>query len=120
MKFFADTFKLYAYKNRDRCDLSIKVNDVTALTFKLTHDEIRRLFEEYSVHDPANNQYGVQFTSKSGQHWFVMDKRHFQVIRITIGNQGVDFNFRVSYNNWNLLKLTYEQQMSNPMPWDEK
>lgn len=120
MKLFTETFKLYAYKNRDRCDLSIKVNDVLVLTFKLTHEEIKLMFDEYEVNDPVNNRYGVEFTSKAGQYWFVMDKKKFQSVRITIGNHGVDFNFRVSYTNWNLLKLDYEQQMSNPMPWDDK
>jgi hypothetical protein len=118
MKLFTDTFKLYAYKNRDRCDLSIRLNDSMVMTFKLTHEELKKIITEYTVNDPVNNRNGVQFISQAGQYWFVMDKRHFQAVRITIGNHGVDFNFRVSYTDWNQLKAEYENQMNNIMPWD--
>jgi hypothetical protein len=118
MKLFTDTFKLYAYKNRDRCDLSIRLNDSMVMTFKLTHEEFRKIITEYTTNDPANDRYGVQFTSQAGQFWFVMNKQHFQAVRITIGNHGVDFNFRINYTDWDLLKVEYENQMSNIMPWD--
>lgn len=118
MKLFNTTFKLYAYKNKDRCDLSIKVNEGLVVTYKLTHDEIKQFFNEYDIIEPDSNKYGVQLRSKAGQHWFVMLKRHFGAVRITVGNNGVDFNFRVDIDEWELLKATYEQQMSTPQAWD--
>lgn len=118
MKLFNTTFKLYAYKNKDRCDLSIKVNEGLVVTYKLTHDEIKQFFNEYDIIEPSTNEYGVQLTSQAGQHWFVMLKRHFSAVRITVGNNGVDFNFRVDIDEWELLKATYEQQMSTPQAWD--
>lgn len=120
MKLFTEVFKLYAYKNKDRCDLSIKVNDAFVLTFRLTHNELRRILTEYAINDPANDQYGVQFSSQAGQYWFVMEKKHFQAVRISIGSHGVDYNFRVNYTNWESLKQDYDFQMSNAMPWDDK
>lgn len=120
MKLFTETFKLYAYKQYDKCDLSIRVSDQFVMTFKLTHSEIKKLFYEYNIIEPENDRYGIQFRSNNGQHWFVMDKKHFQAVRITVGSNGVDYNFRVSYNEWNSLIEEYNKQMSSPQAWDEK
>jgi hypothetical protein len=117
-KEFSETFKLYAYKNKDRCDLSIKVNEGLVMTYKLTHDEIKQFFNEYDIIDSAKDKYGVQLTSKAGQYWFVMLKRHFNAVRITVGNNGVDFNFRVDIQDWQNLIKTYDFQMSTAQPWD--
>lgn len=117
-KEFTDTFKLYAYKNKDKCDLSIRVNEGMVMTYKLTHDELKQFFNEYDVIDPANDKYGVQLTSKAGQYWFVMMKRHFNAVRITVSNNGVDFNHRVDIDDWLDLIRTYNIQMSTPQAWD--
>lgn len=117
-KEFTETFKLYAYKNKDRCDLSIKVNEGLVMTYKLTHDEIKQFFNEYDIIDDTKNKYGVQLTSKAGQYWFVMKKRHFNAVRITVGNNGTDFNFRVDIDDWKGLIKTYDHQMSSPQAWD--
>lgn len=117
-KEFTTTFKLYAYKNKDRCDLSIRVNEGLVMTYKLTHAEIKQFFDEYDVIDNARDRYGVQLTSQAGQYWFVMHKKHFNAVRITVGNNGVDFNFRVDIDDWNGLIKTYDHQMSTPQAWD--
>lgn len=117
-KEFTDTFKLYAYKNKDRCDLSIRVNEGMAMTYKLTHDELKQFFDEYDIIDPDNDKYGVHLTSKAGQYWFVMKKRHFNAVRITVSNNGVDFNHRVDIDDWLDLIRTYNIQMSTPQAWD--
>jgi len=119
-KDFTETFKLYAYKNKDKCDLSIRVNESLVMTYKLTHDEIKQFFNEYDIIDPVNDKYGVQLTSKAGQYWFVMKKHHFNAVRITVSNQGADFNFRVDIDEWLDLIRTYDQQMSTLQPWDNK
>lgn len=110
MKPFSDTFKLYSYKNKDRCDLSIRVHDELVLTFKLTHEEFKSLLNA--------TPEGIQLDSRAGNFWFVLKKNSINAVRITVAIAGVDFNFRISYTDWDLLKLTYEQQMSNTMPWD--
>lgn len=120
MKLFNTTFKLYAYKNKDCCDLSIKVNEGLVMTYKLTHDEIKQFFNEYDIIEPSTNKYGVQLTSKAGQYWFVMLKRHFNAVRITVSNNGVDFNHRVEIDEWQELIRTYNVQMSLPQLWDNK
>lgn len=117
-KEFTTIFKLYAYKNKDRCDLSIKVNEGLVMTYKLTHDEIKQFFNEYDIIDDTKNKYGVQLTSKAGQYWFVMHKKHFNAVRITVGNNGADFNFRVDIDDWKDLIKTYDHQMSTPQAWD--
>lgn len=119
-KEFTETFKLYAYKNKDRCDLSIQVNEGLVMTYKLTHDEIKQFFNGYDIIDSANDKYGVQLSSKAGQYWFVMKKRHFNAVRITVGSNGVDFNFRVDIDVWLDLIRTYNIQMSTPQAWDDK
>lgn len=119
-KEFTETFKLYAYKNKDRCDLSIRVNEGLVMTYKLTHDEIKQFFNGYDIIDSANDKYGVQLSSKAGQYWFVMKKRHFNAVRITVGSNGVDFNFRVDIDVWLDLIRTYNIQMSTPQAWDDK
>jgi len=119
-KEFTETFKLYAYKNKDRCDLSIKVNEHFVMTYKLTHDEIKQFFNEYDIIEPSTDKYGVQLTTQAGQYWFVMLKKHFNAVRITVSNQGADFNFRVGIDEWLDLIRTYNVQMSLPQPWDDK
>ena len=119
-KEFSETFKLYAYKNKDKCDLSIRVNEGLVITYKLTHDELKRFFNEYDIIDEANDKYGVQLRSKAGQFWFVMMKRHFNAVRITVENNNVDFNFRMDIDEWKDLIRTYDQQMTTPQPWDDK
>lgn len=120
MELFSKTFKLYAYKNANRCDLSIRVSDGLVMTYKLTHDELKTFFNEYDIIDPANDKYGVQLTSKAGQYWFVMKKRHFNAVRITIGSNGIDFNFRVDIDEWLDLIEIYNVQMTTPQEWDNK
>jgi hypothetical protein len=120
MRLFNTTFKLYAYKNKDRCDLSIKVNESLVMTYKLTHDEIKQFFNEYDIIEPITNKYGVQLTSNAGQYWFVMLKKHFDAVRITVSNNGADFNHRVEIADWLALIQTYNYQMSNPQEWDNK
>ena len=119
-KEFTETFKLYAYKNKDKCDLSIKVNEHLVMTYKLTHDEIKQFFNEYDIIEPGTNKYGVQLTSKAGQYWFVMKKKHFNAVRITVGSNGVDFNFRVDIIEWLDLINVYNVQMTTPQAWDDK
>ena len=119
-KEFTETFKLYAYKNKDRCDLSIRVNEGLVMTYKLTHDELKQFFDGYNIIDPVNDKYGVQLTSNAGQYWFVMKKRHFNAVRITVGSNGVDFNFRVDINEWLDLINAYNVQMTTPQAWDDK
>ena len=119
-KEFTETFKLYAYKNKDKCDLSIRVNEGLVMTYKLTHDEIKQFFNEYDIIDPKNDKYGVQLTSQAGQYWFVMLKRHFNAVRITVSNNGVDFNHRVDIDDWQNLIREYDRQMSTPQEWDNK
>jgi hypothetical protein len=119
-KEFSTPFKLYAYKNKDKCDLSIRVNRNLVITYKLTHTELKQFIDEYDIIDPENNKYGVQLTSQAGQFWFVMKKRHFNAVRITVGNNGVDFNFRVDIDDWLDLIKTYNMQMSTPQAWDDK
>lgn len=120
MKKFSEIFKLYAYKNKDRCDISILVSETLVMTFRLTHDEIKRLFNEYEYIDPTTHDHGVRFKSQSGTHWFAMNKRHLKAIRITIGHHGADFNFRVSYDDWQQLITEYNTQMTTPQEWDNK
>jgi len=120
MRLFNTTFKLYAYKNKDRCDLSIKVNESLVMTYKLTHDEIKQFFNEYDIIEPITNKYGVQLTSNAGQYWFVMLKRYFNAVRITVSNNGVDFNHRIDINEWKELIKIYDHQMSTPQEWDNK
>lgn len=117
-KEFTTTFKLYAYKNRDRCDLSIRVNEGLVMTYKLTHSELKQFFDEYDIIAPAEDRYGVQLTSQAGQYWFVMKKRHFNAVRITVSNNGVDFNHRVDIEDWEDLIKEYSRQMSTPQAWD--
>ncbi len=117
-KEFTTTFKLYAYKNKDRCDLSIRVNDGLVMTYKLTHGELKQFFDEYDIIDSVADRYGVQLTSQAGQYWFVMLKKHFNAVRITVSNNGVDFNHRVDIDEWLDLIRTYNIQMSTPQAWD--
>jgi hypothetical protein len=119
-KEFTETFKLYAYKNKDRCDLSIRVNEGLVMTYKLTHNELKQFFDEYDIIDLANDKYGIQLTSKAGQYWFVMKKKHFNAVRITVGSNGVDFNFRVDIIEWLDLINVYNVQMTTPQAWDDK
>lgn len=109
MQLFSEVFKLYSYKNKDRCDLSIKVNNELVLTFKLTHDELSKILSGEA-----------EFNSSTGSFWYVTKKKKFECFRITVHAAGVDFNFRVSYNDFEKLGNDYKTQMSNPMPWDNK
>jgi hypothetical protein len=84
------------------------------ITFKLTHDEFTTLLEKSSLPE------GIGLQTAAGNYWYVTRKKSIDGVRITAAIAGVDFNFRISYTDWDLLKVTYEQQMSNPMPWDHK
>ena len=117
-KEFNQTFKLYAYKNKDKCDLSIRVSDSLVMTYKLTHTELKQFFDEYDIIDSVNDRYGVQLQSKAGPWWFVMLKRHFNAVRITVNTAGADFNFRVDIDDWLALINEYHKQMSTPQAWD--
>ena len=120
MTLFTSTFKLYAYKQYDRCDLSIMVNEYLVLTFRLTHSELTMLLNDYTQKNLAENKFGAELKSLAGQNWFVMYKGNLNIVRLTVGANGVDYNFRVPHSEWELLKLTYEQQMLHPMEWDSK
>lgn len=110
MKIFSDIFKLYAYKNRDKCDLSIRLTDQTVLTFKLTHSEFKKILNSRI----SSNE----FSTDQGQYWFICNKNKFECIRITVSFAGLDFNFRVNYNDFDELQKEYARQMSSPQYWD--
>lgn len=120
MKLFSDTFRLYAYKSSDRCDISIRSSDTMVYTFRLTHSEIQKIFAEYNRKIINENVYGVHIDSRSGPHWFVMNKEHFGAVRITVSVQGFDLNFRVDPMDWQNLITEYHRQMSTIQPWDNK
>lgn len=116
MDFFPRKFKLYTYKQHDRCDLSIRVNECFVTTFRLTRSELESIFSDYATRDSESNRYGVQFTSQAGQHWFVMNKRNRECVRVTVGNKGVDYNFRISYSDWDWLIQEYDRQKNSSGP----
>ena len=120
MTLFTSTFKLYAYKQYDRCDLSIMVNEHLVLTFRLTHAELTMLLNDYTQKNLAENKFGAEMKSSAGQNWFVMYKGNLNIVRLTVGANGVDYNFRIHHNDWLQLKTTYQQQMSQPQEWDSK
>lgn len=114
MKRFDQTFKLYAYKNKDRCDLSVRVHDTLVMTFKLTHSEFKHLL------DNAETPEGVELNSAAHNFWYVLKKRSVNAVRITVAVAGVDFNFRIAYNDWDQLKKDYDVQMTTEQAWDNK
>jgi len=110
MKTFDDTFKLYAYKDLDRCDLSIRSSDNLVFTFRLTHSELKNMLN----HDQA------EFHTMTGLYFFYLHKKKINTIRLTVGVNGIDLNFRISVDDWQWLKDEYMRQLTNIMPWDDK
>lgn len=113
MKPFNEYFKLYAYKNYDINDLSIRVNDNFVLTYRLTHDEIKQMFEG------AHTKEGINLHLKCGVKMYVVIKRNISAVRITINTQGGNLNFRHTIEDFGKLIADYKFQMENRVKWDD-
>ena len=113
MKLFDEHFKLYAYKKYDINDLSLRVNDNFVLTYRLTHDEMKQMFEG------ANTKEGVNLHLKCGIKMYVVIKRNISAVRFTINTHGGNFNLRYTIEEFEKLINDYNFQMANPVKWDD-
>jgi hypothetical protein len=113
MKPFNEYFKLYAYKKYDINDLSFRVNDNFVLTYRLTHDEIKQMF------DGANTKDGINLQLKCGVKMYVVIKRNISAVRFTINTHGGNFNLRFTIEDFEKLISDYNFQMENRVKWDD-
>ena len=113
MKFFNEYFKLYAYKKYDINDLSLRVNDNFVLTYRLTHDEIKQMFEG------AYTREGINLHLKCGVKLYVVIKRNISAVRFTINTHGGNINLRFAIDEFEKLITDYNFQMENRVKWDD-
>lgn len=112
MKPFDQSFKLYAYKKYDICDISLRVNDNFVLTYRLTHDEIKQIFEG------AYTKPGINIKLSCGIKWYCVVKRNINGVRFTINTHGGNFNLRYPIEDFESLISDYNFQMLNTVEWD--
>lgn len=112
MQTFYEEFKLYAYKNYDINDLSLRVNNNFVLTYRFTHDEIKQMFAG------ANTKEGINLHLKCGIKMYVVIKYNISAVRFTINTHGGNFNLRFSLDSFAKLIADYDFQMGNAVKWD--
>lgn len=112
MKPFNSPFKLYAYKNYDICDLSLRVSDNFVLTYRLTHEELKQIFEG------AYTKPGINIKLSCGIKWYCVVKRNIDGVRFTINTHGGNINLRFEIKDFENLINDYHHQMSTPVEWD--
>jgi hypothetical protein len=112
MKLFTQTFKLYAYKNYDICDLTLRVTDTFAITYRLTHEELQQIFTG------AYDKPGVNVRLASGGKFYVVVKNSIDGVRFTITTHAGNFNLRYTIPDFESLIADYNNQMSMPVEWD--
>lgn len=113
MKEFGNNFKLYAYKKYDICDLSLKVTGNFVLTYRLTHDELKQIFQG------SFEKEGINVRLNSGTKLYAVIKKNISALRLTINTHGGNFNLRYSVESFTNLISDYERQMNNPVDWDD-
>jgi len=113
MKPFNETFKLYAYKKYDICDLTLRVTDTFALTYRLTHDELRQIFTG------AYDKPGVNVRLASGGKFYVVVKKSIDGVRFTITTHAGNFNLRYTIPDFESLIEDYNYQIENAVEWDD-
>lgn len=113
MKPFNEHFKLYAYKKYDINDLSLRVNDNFALTYRLTHSEIKQMF------DGADTKDGINLHLVCGIKMYIVIKRNIAAVRFTINTHGGNINLRFTIEEFEKLIKDYNYQMNNTVEWDD-
>ena len=113
MKTFDKSFKLYAYKKYDICDISLKVNDNFVLTYRWTHEEIKKIFEG------AYTKPGINVQLECGTKMYAVVKTKFDAVRFTINTHGGNFNLRFPIIDFEELQKDYTFQMNNSVNWDD-
>lgn len=113
MKLFTAPFKLYAYKNYDINDLSLRVTDNFVLTYRFTHEELKQIFEG------AYTKPGINIKLANGIKMYVVVKNNIQAVRFTINTHGGNINLRFSIPEFESLIADYQHQMTNPTEWDD-
>ena len=113
MKPFDTAFKLYAYKKYDICDISFRVADNFVLTYRLTHDELKQLF------DGAYTKPGINIKLQCGIKVYAVVKKSIDALRLTINTHGGNINLRYEIFDFEQLIREYNYQMENPVSWDE-
>jgi hypothetical protein len=113
MKPFSEAFKLYAYKNYNICDLTLRVTDTFAITYRLTHDELRQIFTG------AYTQPGINVRLETGGKFYVVVKERIAAVRFTITTHAGNFNLRYTIPDFENLIADYNNQMNSPVEWDD-
>lgn len=112
VKLFDKSFKLYAYKKYDICDLSFRVNDNFVLTYRLTHDQLKQMLEG------AYEKPGVNVAISGGKIYAVV-KKSIDAVRVSITAHNATYNLRYSIEDWEVLNDAYKYQMYSPVDWDD-
>jgi hypothetical protein len=114
MKIFDKNFKLYAYKYKDYNDLSFRVNDNFVLTYRFTHEELKKLFSD------AFLKPGIDLKLNCGVKIYCVIKRNISALRVSIFTAGGAFNLRYPIQDFKSLIDEYTFQMNNKVEWDDK
>ena len=114
---FDKTFKIYLFKDKERVDFTIKVNKHLAITYWLSVKDFETLINGW--------RNGVEI-QEGGRHWYMEHKKYgprpeskaTSYVRLSISGNGQRFNYRVKYNDMDILEKEYFYQKNNKMFWD--
>jgi hypothetical protein len=116
---FTKTFKLYVFKEDNRADLAIRVNDHYVQTYNLNIDDLKSILSNWR--EPQgfsgkinDNFWAVQYKSYSPRPV----QSQVSYVRFSIFINGVGHNFRVDADDMLALEKDFFYQINNRMYWD--
>ena len=115
---FTEVYKLYTFKNKNRANLSLRVNDDFVIEYQLTIDQLSDILNNW--------QQGIEITTKHN-HWLIEYKEYSPrpirdyspYVRVSVNHQGVKFHYRLTTSQMQQLEHDFDYQLSNTMHWDQ-
>ena len=115
---FTKPIKIYLFKDKDRVDVSVKVNDTLVNGYRFTVNDFEKIINNW--------QTGIEFEFEGGyavieykKHGPRPERKVDPYVRFSISIGWSTFHHRLTYDDMLELEKEYFYQKNNKMYWDE-
>lgn len=115
---YTKPIKIYLFKDKDRVDVSIKVNDTLVNGYSFRQHEFESILQQWET--------GIEFPFEGGYVFVVYkkygprpEKRLDPYVRFSVSIGYNTFHHRLTYDDMIELEKEYHYQKNNKMYWDE-
>lgn len=118
---FKQNLKLYLFKDRNWCDLSIRVSDSYVVTYHFSEEVLQNILARWRDPHGGFDEKTEPGTKITVQHKTLTprpERAETSYIRWSVWKNGVTHNHRLEYSDMEYLEREYFYQRNNTMHWD--